>query len=101
MSTIRSNTMRAFAAIHTCFLGPTNRRGSRVKATCHAGSVIVAWDYAFDAPTNHARAAMALAEKLEWPGAWFAGSTGSAGYAFVCIGDTDPRSAFEVSAKED
>ncbi len=46
----------------TKYLGPTDTRGSRVKAT-HATtrkSVTVAWDYALDGIDNHARAARAL-----------------------------------------
>lgn len=60
-------------AIVTRYYGPTNTRGSRVKATCDAGSLTVSWDYALDAPENHAAAVYALAHKLGWAGEWILG----------------------------
>jgi hypothetical protein len=54
-------------AIQTKFLGPTNFRGSRIKATCGAGSAIVEWDHSLDPHENHILAAYHLAvNKLEW-----------------------------------
>lgn len=53
-------------AIVTKFLGPTNFRGSRVKATCQARSLTVAWDDAKDVDANHTQAARALADALGW-----------------------------------
>jgi len=56
-------------AIQTKYLGPTNHRGSRVKATCAAGSVIVSWDYSLpnNIEENHRAAAYFLAvNKLKW-----------------------------------
>ena len=55
-------------AITTKYLGPTNSRGSRVKATCQAGSVTVSWDHALSSEQNHTAAAEALASKLGWIG---------------------------------
>lgn len=52
--------------INTKFLGPTNYRGSRVKASCEAGSIIVSWDYGLDSDENHMDAANQLREKLGW-----------------------------------
>lgn len=47
--------------ILTRYLGPTNTRGSRVKATTGSGvSVTLDWDHELDADENHARAAVAL-----------------------------------------
>jgi len=54
-------------AITTKYLGPTDHRGSRIKARCAAGSVTVPWDYALNADANHVAAARALCEKLQWP----------------------------------
>lgn len=53
-------------AITTKYLGPTNFRGSRVKAMCQAGSLILNWDDALDTNPNHDRAAIALRNKLGW-----------------------------------
>lgn len=60
-------------AIITRYLGPTNTRGSRIKATCYAGSTTVPFSYDCETETAHARAAQALCEKLGWKGAWVAG----------------------------
>ena len=51
--------------ILTKYLGPTNTRGSRVKATSGGGmSVVIAWDDELNIDENHAAAAAALAAKL-------------------------------------
>ena len=62
-----------FQAIATKYLGPTNHRGARVKATSQAGSVTMPWDDALDVDANHARAAEALRVKLGWSGEWAGG----------------------------
>lgn len=53
-------------AITTKYLGPTNSRGSRVKASAQAGSITVEWDDALNPPDNHAAAALAFAQKYDW-----------------------------------
>lgn len=54
-------------AITTKYLGPTNVKGSRIKATEPDGkSVTLHWDHALDAEENHAAAAKALMTKLDW-----------------------------------
>lgn len=53
-------------AVTTKYLGPTDSRGSRVKATAQAGSVTISWDDALDGADNHAAAAAALAKKYGW-----------------------------------
>lgn len=60
-------------AITTKFLGPTNHRGARIKATAAAGTITIDWDYSINSDRNHDAAAKALAAKLDWAGAWFAG----------------------------
>lgn len=73
--------------IQTKFLGPTNCRGSRVKAYTETKlSVTVSWDHALNPPDNHARAAKALVEKMEWGGEWVGGASGDGkGYVFVQV----------------
>lgn len=45
-------------AIVTKFIGPTNSRGSRVKATTPGGhSITLNWDHALNSGENHNRAA--------------------------------------------
>lgn len=53
-------------AIRTRYLGPTNYRGSRIKASAQAGSVTVSYDYALNIDGNHKAAAQALVDKLDW-----------------------------------
>jgi hypothetical protein len=57
-------------AIITKFLGPTNTRGARIKATCWHGSVIVPYDYSAFRP--HRVAAQALCDDIKSSdrGAW-------------------------------
>lgn len=53
-------------SIVTKYLGATNVKGSRVKATAQAGSVTLGWDDALNSAENHAAAAQALVEKFGW-----------------------------------
>lgn len=78
-------------AIHTKFLGPTDYRGARIKATCDAGSITVGYDHALDTGPNHAVACETLIRKLGWErhGRWVGGSAkcNPTGFVFVCITD--------------
>lgn len=56
-------------AITVKYLGPTNTKGARYKATCAAGSVIVEYDYAVSILENVKAAIDALVVKLDWT--WF------------------------------
>lgn len=61
-------------SISTRYIGPTNYRGSRVKARSSSGlSLILSWDDAIGVDDNHRAAAHALAVKLKWSGRWIAG----------------------------
>lgn len=53
-------------AIITKYLGPTNTKGSRIKATCAAGSITKGYDNALDSDENHRAVAEALCKKLGW-----------------------------------
>jgi hypothetical protein len=72
-------------AIETKYLGPTDHRGSRVKATAEAGSLTISWDDALDVRENHARAALEAIRRWGWSGRWVGGSLAGRGYAFVCV----------------
>ena len=75
-------------AIVTKYLGPTNHRGSRVKATCNAKTATTSWDYALDVAENHAMAAKALAKDLGWVGNWVLGGLpNETGYVLVHLAD--------------
>lgn len=82
-------------AITTKFIGPTNTRGSRYRATCEAGTITLDADDRLGLEENHKRAAHALIDKLGWwhdetrgdrYGRWFGGGTAN-GYVFVCCVD--------------
>ena len=80
-----------YQAIVTKFLGPSNVRGSRVKATAEAGSVTLSWNYRLDSTGNHCAAAQALADKMSWTGEGYGRLVGGglrrSGYAFVFVRD--------------
>jgi lysyl-tRNA synthetase class I len=72
--------------IRTKYLGPTNYRGGRVKASTITGkSVTVDWDHGANVEANHTRAAIELAKRMEWPGRWVGLSNDSGGYAFTSV----------------
>jgi hypothetical protein len=76
-----------FQAIETRYLGPTNNRGSRVKATSGSGvSVTLSYDCALDIGENHAAACQALVDKLNWGGSWIGGGS-KRGHSFVMVGE--------------
>ena len=52
--------------IETRYLGPTNSRPGRIKATAWAGSITVSYDHALSIEGNHRATAMALVAKLGW-----------------------------------
>jgi hypothetical protein len=81
-----TNQSYARQAIETKWIGPTNYRQGRVKATSGSGlTLTVNWEHALDVFGNHRRAALALAAKLGWDGPWVGGAT-RAGYCFVDAG---------------
>lgn len=51
-------------AIQTKYIGPSNTKGSRIKATCWLTSITVAWDHSLNSEANHKEAINALVEKL-------------------------------------
>ena len=76
-------------AISTKYLGATNYRGSRIKATSASGhSLTVDYDDALNGEENHARAARALTVKLNWTGKYYGGATKD-GYCFVYADESD------------
>lgn len=53
-------------AIVTKYIGPTNYKPGRIKASCQAGSITVSWDHGLDVEKNHDAACLALRDKLGW-----------------------------------
>jgi hypothetical protein len=73
-------------AIETKYLGATNAKGGRIKATAWAGSITLPYDYALDAQGNHKAAADALIAKLGWTGTFAqGGNVKGTGYYFVNV----------------
>jgi hypothetical protein len=53
-------------AITTKYLGPTNSRGSRIKATACGTSVTISYDHSLSAEEAHKAAAIALCTNFGW-----------------------------------
>lgn len=62
-------------AIVTKYLAPANFKGTRVKATCASGYLIVEWEYEMDVEANHQRAADQLVARFGWDGNKLIGGT--------------------------
>lgn len=72
-------------AIETRFLGATNYRGARIKASCQADSVTIPYSYEGAEHMEHWRAAQKLIEKMNWPPeGWNCGGI-KTGYVFVRV----------------
>jgi len=77
-------------SITTYFIGPTNVKGSRIKARASGGSsVTLSWDHALDIKGNHRAAAIALALKNDWRGTFAAGGMSDGARVFVDVSDDD------------
>jgi hypothetical protein len=85
-------------AIITKWLGPTDHKDARIRATCQAGSVTRDWDSNHDITANHRAAARKLLGKLGWTDATYHGGVLPNGdYAFV-EGSDDSLDAVSWSA---
>ena len=74
-------------AIETRYYGPTNTRGSRIRAfDLDGNSVSIPYPYDLSGEGCHAAAAKALCKKMNWHGKLASGAL-ERGYVFVwCIG---------------
>lgn len=70
-------------AIQTKYLGATNNRGSRIKATAGAGSVTIPYPHELSDHAVHRVAAQALADKFGWKGELLGGTLPNGDHAFV------------------
>jgi len=72
-------------AIETHYLGATNTRGSRIKATEPDGqSVTIPYPYELSGEAVHRHAAEALRDRMGWAGELVGGAT-KRGYCFVFV----------------
>ena len=86
-------------AIVTKYIGPTNFRGSRIKASAYAGSVTIEYDAGLSTEANHLAAARKLAEKFKWRGKWVAGGMPSeTGNVYVNLDAVFETDSFEIGA---
>lgn len=70
-------------AIQTKYLGPTNTRGSRIKAWAEGGhSVTIPYPHELSGMEVHRAAAVALAERMKWPTDLVGGGLPNGDYAF-------------------
>jgi hypothetical protein len=76
-------------AIITKYIGPSNVKGSRVKASCQAGSVTLHWDDALNVFGNNAAAANAIVKKFGWQGDWTGGYLPDGSMVWVCNDSPD------------
>jgi hypothetical protein len=73
-------------AIETKYLGATNTKGARIKASAWGGSVTVPYNCALNTEGAHKAAADALIAKLGWTGAFAQGGNAKGnGYVFVNV----------------
>jgi hypothetical protein len=72
-------------AISTKYIGPTNYKGSRIKAYAEGGnSITLSYDDALNSDKNHLAAAVALRDKMNWKGGGkLLGGGTEKGYVFV------------------
>lgn len=72
-------------AITTKYFGPTNTKGSRIKATANGNSITISFDYSLDSEARHAKAARALCDKMGWENKLIAGGLDAGNYVFVML----------------
>ena len=79
-------------AIVTRILSPTDSRGTRVEAKAEGGRVTRPYDPARTCVENHAAAACALADRMDWPAELVGDNPTGRGdlMAWVCVEDS-PR----------
>lgn len=74
--------------VQTRYIGPTNSRGSRIKAYSEAfpRGVTVSYDHALNSEDNHHAAAEAFIRARGWWDVWvFGGSADKRGNTYVCV----------------
>ena len=77
-------------AIRSKFYGPTERRGSCVRALANGHRVGLPWDHSQDSEGNHRLAVVALCDKLGWDSDRFYGGCLESGeWAWVPVFDAD------------
>lgn len=84
-------------AIITKYLGPTDKRGARIKASSGAGSITIPYPFALSNDDVHAKAAKTLCAKLGWTGTLVIGHFDDGRRVFVFAGYGDYRVMEELA----
>jgi hypothetical protein len=72
-------------AIITKYIGPTDTKGSRIKASDEDGhSITISYPHELSGEAVHRKAAEALCQKMNWKGTMVSGSLRNA-YVFVFV----------------
>jgi len=99
MST-HTHTPEPWQAIETTYLGPTDPRGGRVKATANGGAVVtISYDNSLSPEGAHRKAAEALAATLGWPELPMLGGSTQRGMCWVLDWDAELDSMNERAAR--
>jgi hypothetical protein len=72
-------------AISTKFMGPTNTKSQRIKATCAAKTLYVEWCDHLNIEENHIHAASQLIKTLQWGKTFATGSNKDGTYSHVLL----------------
>jgi len=72
-------------AIRTKYIGPTNTKPSRIKASCEARTIFVEWDHHLNGEANHRYAAQTLMKRLGWELSMASGTLKDGTWAHVLI----------------
>ena len=78
-------------AIIVKYLGPTDTKGSRWKASCDGGSRTVPYDHALDSDKNATAAAVALCQHMNWHGSTIIGPGQGPNGDYVFLFADEPR----------
>lgn len=85
--------------IRTKYLGPTDHKGGRIKASIGPDAVTLPYDHALSGSGNHKSAAWALATKLGLEGSWarYTDHATGDGYVFVNLDAADGSRGFDIT----
>lgn len=73
-------------AIQTRYFGPSNVKGSRIKAWAEGGSITIPYPHELTGQACHRKAAQALADKLKWTDKYLGAQLpGTHDYVFVPV----------------
>jgi hypothetical protein len=77
--------------IKTKYLGATNHRGARIKATTSSGiSKTYSYKYEINETPNHALAVKNLSAHLNWDGQMYGGSLDDSGDSYIWVFKDEP-----------